>query len=40
MNNLNNLNLKNLIFIILIDLDGLKKINDKFGYQIGDLYIK
>ncbi|WP_227821801.1 GGDEF domain-containing protein [Clostridioides sp. ZZV14-6345] len=26
--------------IISIDLDGLKKINDKFGHQTGDLYIK
>ncbi|MDX5681321.1 diguanylate cyclase, partial [Clostridioides difficile] len=40
MNNLNNSNLKNLISIISIDLDGLKKINDKFGHQAGDLYIK
>ncbi len=40
MNNLNNSNLKNLISIISIDLDGLKKINDKFGHQTGDLYIK
>ncbi|WP_312632289.1 GGDEF domain-containing protein, partial [Mammaliicoccus sciuri] len=38
--NLNNSNLKNLISIISIDLDGLKKINDKFGHQTGDLYIK
>ncbi|MCQ7020456.1 GGDEF domain-containing protein, partial [Clostridioides difficile] len=40
MNNLNNSNLKNLISIISIDLDGLKKSNDKFGHQTGDLYIK
>ncbi|MFL8709678.1 GGDEF domain-containing protein [Clostridioides sp. GD02377] len=40
MNNLNNLSIKKLISIISIDLDGLKKINDKFGHQTGDLYIK
>ncbi|MGO0882273.1 GGDEF domain-containing protein [Clostridioides difficile] len=40
MNNLNNSNLKAPISIMSIDLDGLKKINDKFGHQTGDLYIK